>query len=259
MGCAAFPCNTPVSQLYKNGTATANTPPGAPGGGSAVVNGSQVTLNWTAASHTPASGLSYNLYVTPTGGTAYALAPMANTGSGLRRLPALGNAQTGLSATLVLADGMYAVTGTVNVRVASLAFLKAGMTLEAGGVSGLPLVEANQTSEVTYTLRLGSDENGEIAQGVTLSDTLPAGIKFLGWVEQSGAQINGSLLTWSAASLPAGGQVTISFRAQVVGEVGSVVQNAVLAEASNADPAGAFTHLAVLPPRATFLPYVILR
>ena len=171
--------------------------------------------------------------------------------------PALGY-QGNDSFSYTVQDGEFTVTGTVNVRVASLAFLKVGMTLKAGGVSGLPLVEANQTSEVTYTLRLGSDVSGEIAQGVTLSDTLPAGIKFLGWVEQSGAQINGSLLTWSAASLPAGGQVTISFRAQVVGEVGSVVQNAVLAEASNADPAGAITQLMVLPPRATYLPYVIM-
>jgi len=108
-GCNSADCNSPVAQVYRNETASANTAPGAPANLRTTVNGSTVTFQWDAAadSQTAAGGLSYNLVVTPSTGLPYALAPMADAGSGDRRLPALGNAQSGLTATLTLPDGEY--------------------------------------------------------------------------------------------------------------------------------------------------------
>lgn len=91
------------TRIHRNSVAiTANTPPGAPGGLSAVVSGSSVTFSWSAASdgQTPASGLSYNLRVGTSPGTDNVMSGMANLATGYRRIPAIGNAQQRLSWTL---------------------------------------------------------------------------------------------------------------------------------------------------------------
>jgi hypothetical protein len=88
---------------------TLNTPPTAPSGLSALVSGSTVNLSWNAASdaQTPAAGLTYNLRVGSASGGFDFLAPNSNPATGARRLPALGNAQKNLSATLTLPPGRY--------------------------------------------------------------------------------------------------------------------------------------------------------
>ncbi|KAB1155264.1 VCBS repeat-containing protein, partial [Tenacibaculum aiptasiae] len=91
------------SKIYTNNTVTANTPPTAPTNPTAVVNGNEVTLNWTASTdaETPSSGLSYNVYIkeNPVGTPEYITTPMAQENDGWRKLPAMGNVGQGTSYT----------------------------------------------------------------------------------------------------------------------------------------------------------------
>jgi hypothetical protein len=96
--------------IYRNNATNANTPPAAPSDLAAVMEGLTVHLTWSAASdaQTPASGLTYNLRVGARPGSADVVVPTANTITGWRRLPQMGNVQTGLDATLVnLKPGRY--------------------------------------------------------------------------------------------------------------------------------------------------------
>jgi hypothetical protein len=98
-----------IAKIYHNNATILNTVPSAPSGPAASVAGANVTLSWNAASdtQTPAAGLSYNLRVGTTPGGSQIAAPMA-AGSGYRRVPQLGNANLGLTATLKnLAAGTY--------------------------------------------------------------------------------------------------------------------------------------------------------
>ena len=84
----------PVTKIYRNKTGVSNSAPSAPRGLASVVNGSQVTLSWNAASDatTPTAALTYNLRVGTTPGGAQIVSPMAlPSGRGL--LPQTGNAQ----------------------------------------------------------------------------------------------------------------------------------------------------------------------
>lgn len=91
-----------MTRIYRNGAGTANTPPAAPGGLAVSEVGRAVTLSWSPASdnETPAAGLSYNLRVGTAPGADDVFTGMADFASGLRRVPATGNAQKRLSWTL---------------------------------------------------------------------------------------------------------------------------------------------------------------
>lgn len=96
--------------LYRNNALNTNSPPSAPFDLAAVLEGRTVHLTWSAASDalTSPSGLTYNLRVGTGPGAADLLAPIANTTVGWRRVPQMGNVQTGLSAALVnLKPGRY--------------------------------------------------------------------------------------------------------------------------------------------------------
>ena len=90
-----------ITRLYRNDTSTSNSPPGAPANLAATVAGATVSFSWSPASddHTPSPGLSYNLRVGTTPGGSQIVSPQSGAG-GYRRLPALGNAQSGLTAQL---------------------------------------------------------------------------------------------------------------------------------------------------------------
>jgi hypothetical protein len=90
-------------KVWRNNSPMTNSPPGAPSGLNLSLVNSAMLLSWNAAadSETPASGLSYNLRIGTTPGGSDVLSAMAS-GSGLRRLPEVGNAQQRLSATLSL-------------------------------------------------------------------------------------------------------------------------------------------------------------
>ena len=142
-----------VLRLFRNDGIVGNTAPTAPGNLTATPSGTTVNLSWTAASddHTPASGLSYNLRVGTTPGGCQVVSPHAAAG-GYRRLPALGNAQSDLSATLVdlkpdstyywsvqavdgaFVGGPFAAEGSFTVRVAGVGDPGLGtvVTMQAG-------------------------------------------------------------------------------------------------------------------------------
>ncbi|HUU92785.1 MAG TPA: FG-GAP-like repeat-containing protein, partial [Phycisphaerae bacterium] len=91
-----------AGRIYRNDGAVSNTPPSAPGGLSASVLGTDATFSWAAASdgQTPASGLTYNLRVGTSPGDDDVFGGMADLTTGLRLLPATGNAGHRLSWTL---------------------------------------------------------------------------------------------------------------------------------------------------------------
>jgi predicted nucleotidyltransferase len=97
--------------LYRNNAAAANSAPGAPAGlAASVASSDQVTLSWAAAAdaQSPPAALTYNLRVGTTPGGTEISSPMASTATGYRRLPAMGGAQLGNSATLKsLPSGTY--------------------------------------------------------------------------------------------------------------------------------------------------------
>lgn len=60
-------------------------------------------------------------------------------------------------------------------------------------------------------------------------------MQFTRWITQSGAALNGSTITWSAATLPAGDVAAISYAATVAGPGGATIANTAQASAANAD------------------------
>ncbi len=89
-----------ISKIFINNIATANTAPTAPTNPTAVVNGDEITLSWTASTdvETPSSGLGYNIYIKDAStSSAYIVSPMAQENDGWRKLPAIGNAQQNTS------------------------------------------------------------------------------------------------------------------------------------------------------------------
>lgn len=97
--------------IYRNECGVANSAPNAPTGLSEVVNVSDVTFNWSAATdaETPSPGLTYNLKVrAESGGDDDIMPCMSDPVTGKRRIPAMGNVQHNTSWTLKsLASGTY--------------------------------------------------------------------------------------------------------------------------------------------------------
>lgn len=80
-----------------------------------------------------------------------------------------------------------------------------------------PTVDVDLGGVVTYTITL--DNSGtQPANGVLLTDTLPAAVDFGGWVQQSGAAVVNDEITWSG-NLSTGASVTLVFTATVVNDV----------------------------------------
>lgn len=99
-----------ITRIYRNFFWAANTPPSAPTGLSITPNGLDLTFEWNAStdSQTPASALTYNLRVGTSAGADNIFSGMANTTTGLRKIPAIGNAGSRLSWTLKgLKSGTY--------------------------------------------------------------------------------------------------------------------------------------------------------
>jgi hypothetical protein len=95
IGQPVFPAN--AYRLYRNDALVSNTPPAAPSGLTYELapDGTNITLRWSAASdaQTAQGGLTYNIRVGTTPGGCEVVSPMADTVTGRRRIPALGNAQ----------------------------------------------------------------------------------------------------------------------------------------------------------------------
>ncbi|MHC4212528.1 MAG: FG-GAP-like repeat-containing protein [Planctomycetota bacterium] len=91
-----------ISRIYRNGGHVFNAAPSAPGGLWSSRDSNTITFTWNAASdsETPIDGLSYNLRVGTAPGLDDVFSAMADLSTGLRRVPALGNAQKQLSWSL---------------------------------------------------------------------------------------------------------------------------------------------------------------
>jgi len=83
-----------ISQVWRNNSLQANTPPSAPIGLAAAVAGTTVTFSWNAASdaQTPTNGLTYNLRIGTAPGGEDIVSPMALSG-GTRLVAEMGNMQ----------------------------------------------------------------------------------------------------------------------------------------------------------------------
>lgn len=154
-------------------------------------------------------------------------------------------------------DGTFTRSATIHVRVALPAFLDVLKTVEYNGVESIYLTDVPKGSVITYTLKLYNGADGEIAQNATLSDTLPAGITFSGWITQSGATLTDGVIHWSAASVPTDTMVTISFRATVTGAYGAAVTNTAQGDAANADPVTASAVFEIMQPYKIYLPLIV--
>lgn len=90
--------NGRVTSLLSNGSLQSNTKPGIPTGlTSQVLDGeSSVKLSWQPATdaETPSAGLNYNLYVSDIPGGVHTVSPLADKGTGYRRIVQLGNSAT---------------------------------------------------------------------------------------------------------------------------------------------------------------------
>lgn len=85
--------NSTIARVYRNNTTVANTVPTAPAGLNASVSGNAVTLNWNKSidNQTAQNTLTYNLRIGKTSGGTQIVSPMANTTTGYRKVPQLGN------------------------------------------------------------------------------------------------------------------------------------------------------------------------
>jgi uncharacterized repeat protein (TIGR01451 family) len=211
-----------MARVYRNESTIANTAPGAPTGLNQTVLRDSVTLAWSAASdsQTAAAGLTYNLYITPTGGMTYTLAPMSNASTGYRRIPALGNANHGLTAAYnTLAPGNYAWSvQAIDSAFAGGAWATAG-SFSVVATPRLQLVKSVNNaapligSRVAFTIVV-ANLGAASATGAVISDTLPAGLPLAGAVTLNppGAGVVGTPPTLvSNLTISAGASVTVTF------------------------------------------------
>jgi predicted nucleotidyltransferase len=100
---------TSISKIYKNFGSTVNTPPSSPSNLTQTVSNSNVTFNWDKATdlETPQNGLSYNLVIQSNDGKIIK-SPMADLGSGNRKVNSIGNVGQNNSWTIKdLPEGFY--------------------------------------------------------------------------------------------------------------------------------------------------------
>ncbi|MDM8532269.1 Ig-like domain-containing protein [Anaerolineales bacterium HSG25] len=180
----------PTAEVYQNNNGKANTPPITPAGLSSSVNGAQVDLSWAAVTDTQTisnAGLTYNLRVGTSTGLSNTLVPMACVGScgggsdGYRQIPAIGAANHGLTATLIIAQ-----TGTYYWSVQAIDPAFAGSPWAAEGTFTVVLPDLSISKSVspatavpgdtiTYTLTF-SNAGDSTATGVVITDYIPISV-----------------------------------------------------------------------------------
>ncbi len=146
------------SKIFTNNIATANTAPTAPTNPTAVVNGDEVTLSWTASTdtETPSNGLSYNVYIKDaSASSAYTVSPMAQENDGWRKLPAIGNAGQGTS---YLYKFPAACTADYTFKVQAIDHNFAGSPFSAEG--SFSTVDTTKPTVVTQDITVQLDASG---------------------------------------------------------------------------------------------------
>ncbi|MDB6019020.1 MAG: putative peptidase [Pedosphaera sp.] len=94
-----------MAKIYRNLNFATNTPPSAPPGLSAAITNDAVIFSWNPATDpNQPGGLSYNLRVGTTPGAGNIVDPMADSTTGFRRVPRLGNANFRKSWTITNLD-----------------------------------------------------------------------------------------------------------------------------------------------------------
>lgn len=85
---------TPACKLFVNTQGALNTPPLAPTTLQVTTAGDSATLTWNAPTddHTPANGLTYNVYIGTTSHGVDVVSPLSDVATGYRRVVAYGNA-----------------------------------------------------------------------------------------------------------------------------------------------------------------------
>jgi predicted nucleotidyltransferase len=157
-----------IAKVYRNNAGAANSVPSAPAGLMASVNGSQVAFSWTASSdtQTSAAGLTYNLRVGTAPGTVDIVPPMAHATTGYRRIPAMGNAQHGLTALLKSPPpGTY----SWSVQAVDSAFAGSSFATEQSFVISAPTPTPTFTSTPTPTTTLTPTATSSPTPSVTLT------------------------------------------------------------------------------------------
>ncbi len=145
-----------IAKVYRNEGAVPNAAPNAPTNLNVETNDTTATLTWDAATddHTPAAGLTYNVRVGTTPGGSEIVSSMtlssveaaspAGTVEGYRLLPAIGNAQHGLSFTVTNLDP--ATTYYWSVQAVDTAFL-GGLFADADTPTSITLGTLGAASE----------------------------------------------------------------------------------------------------------------
>jgi hypothetical protein len=119
-----------ILSIYHNNSATANTAPSPPTNLLASVIGTSVEFSWSPGSdiQTPATALTYNLRVGTTPGGSEIMTPQSSS-AGYRRLPEMGNEQSGLTArvaNLKPGTNYYWTVQAVDTAFAGSAFAAEG-------------------------------------------------------------------------------------------------------------------------------------
>ncbi len=165
----------PLTNLYRNDHRLVNTPPFAPSGLQANAEGGSVTLNWERATdeQTTAAGLSYNLRVGTSPGSANVVAPMSSLETGERWVPAPGNVGSSARWRLNLEPGTY----YWSVQAVDHAFKGSAFSEEGTfTISGKSDDSATDAEDSTLPTRIALHANfpNPFREATTLAYDLPA-------------------------------------------------------------------------------------
>ncbi|MHC5053532.1 MAG: FG-GAP-like repeat-containing protein [Planctomycetota bacterium] len=169
--------STEIARIFSNDSGTPNTVPDAPSGLTSSVSAGVATLSWSAATdtQTPSEGLSYNLRVGTTPGDDDAFSGMADPSTGLRRLPATGNAQQVLTWDLDFPGGTYYWSvQAVDTAFAGSAWADEESFVDPGPGAFSLLTPANDTTGLPTTPTLTWEASLNAATYTLLIDDDPA-------------------------------------------------------------------------------------
>ena len=149
-----------LAYVYRNQSGASNTPPFAPSGLTTATNGLSVTMSWNVGSdgQTPSAGLTYNLRVSTVPGGENVMPCTANTNSGWRRLPAMGNAGHNTSWSLNNLQGRTSYYWSVQAVDAAFA----GGAWAAEGVFVAPCAPSVTTLPASNITATTADGGGDV-------------------------------------------------------------------------------------------------
>ncbi len=142
------------------------------------------------------------------------------------------------SFSYIVQDGQYTSTATVTIRVGNFAFLDAHIDVDVGNTSSDDTTISNG-SLVTYTITLINQDLGAPmsngAENIQASNQL-TGLLWLAWVNQAGAVVNDTDISWQVGDLAVGETISLTYVAQVQATINiAEIVNAVIVSADNAD------------------------